>query len=325
MDDTFEFDVKKQRFFIAVSALGTHTFLMLGAYSDFQVDRLLCRVGKAFQSRGASFWEELWSLFQAMFSSAPAYLYDEGTSRQLEGNHPIDYIAFDISYQQYLEFVALLESLETERDIYYCYKPRDKDASQGVLQLTSNKLYRDRASSESVRQFVGELNLFNTCRHSAIHLAERVMHRPLDIPVSTCFMTRLPYHTRLQFGAPSKAQPFYVMPLPPTAFAGKPALAQGILNRLYHRMEELVYLNPMIEGTQTKFRLLKDYYERLAGDSSAPSAADLLSSIKLWRLDHNQNLSELRQRYLWDFFVTRTSKTNKMLDEIEQELSAQLA
>lgn len=165
-------------------------------------------------------------------------------------------------------------------------------------------------------------NQNNTCRHTAIELLNQTRQAETPRHVSSSFFRALPVPTQLVEGVPSQTLPFYILPLPPTAFdvyQKSPSLA-FTLTKLYKRMEDLITLDPHAEITKTKFDKLKTLYNKLAKESNL-SPNDLLNSIHTWRSSkENEPVFKLRRTYFFDYFVKRKTSTEKEFDNIEQFL-----
>jgi hypothetical protein len=164
----------------------------------------------------------------------------------------------------------------------------------------------------------------NSCGDTAVDLlnyARGETETPYN--VSTKFYRGLPVPTTLVAGQISQDRPFYILPLPPTAF--RPASSgdavtkqQELLTKLYRRMEDIITLEPDSPKTVEKFNKLKDLYERQA-PQPYDNPEDIIASIIEWRnREENHHVFELRKTYFFDWFITRQSATTKMFDEFEQ-------
>jgi hypothetical protein len=266
------------------------------------------------------------SVCRALFTSTKAKLKDEGVARVHKQSKPTSYQAYDITYENYLEFLRILESLETQRNKYVCYKPVSANGNEVTLNLTNEPL--DCAdsipvtskSASQLKESVCALNVGNTCRHSAIALVEATQHSPISSLVSNAFFMDLPYETKLDYGAPSKDIPFYVLPVSPAAFPELDETKKSIITKLYKRMEQMPLIETSSKQTQEKFSRLKDLYLQILGPQKSLCLADLLDSIQDWKTQNESVLSPLRKRYFWDSFFTRTSATMNLITDLEHEI-----
>lgn len=311
---------KKDHFFISINkSEGVHSFVFLGVYDKNQVRHLLCRVGKCgvVESPDGS-CTPITFLCKALFFSNKARLVDEGISRKNKTAKPITYQAYDINFTDYLEFVKLLESLQTEKNKFICYKPISENGDEVTLELTDKQTY-PLCSAGKIKENASELKISNTCRHTAIALVEATQHAPVASLVSDNFFTSLPYHTQLNYGKPSNDIPFYVLPAAPTAFSQLTETKQKILRKLYARMEVIPILKNKSKATQDKFFYLKELYLQMIQPHDL-SLNEVLQSIQLWKEQNGVALAELRKTYFWDSFITRQSATMNMITKMEQDL-----
>ncbi len=324
MKKTILINKDKDQFFIAICKQGAHSFLMLGVYDQNQVTHLLCRVGKFFdlprESRNSRCYTTSSLIINALFSSAKAKIKDEKLSREAKGEVPISYQAYDLSYQHYLEFIQLLEGLQTDDNKYKCYKPVAENQSEVYLKLTRDLIFTPRTDLGEIIADTSEVRLNNTCRHTAIKLVEEAQHVPVSPLISSNFFSDLPYQTRLDYGKPSADVPFYVLPPSPAAYPDLSEEKRSAVTKLYTRMEHLLLIDPYSVHTQNKFRSLKDLYTEIAGPQKDLTLDQLLFSIQSWKEANKSTLNVLRQKYFWDYFFTRESATSQLITEIEQDL-----
>lgn len=307
----------QEQFFISINKMNGHTFVMLGLYDKNKVKNVLCRVGKFMVKR-----KENWVCCNALFSKVDAKLCDEGVSKNEKNAKPISYQAYDITYKQYLQFIQILDSLQTPQNRFMCYRPqKDKPETDKELTLTlTNEIYYKPKAIKRIKQSISELRVGNTCRHSAVVLVEKTQHAPVSSLVSLCFLKNLPYKSQLDFGKPSDSIPFYVLPIPPTALKDLDQTKKDLLTKLYKRMEHMILLKPKAQETQDKFSCLKELYLNIKGPSAELSLNELLLSIQNWKKEHKDTLTVLRKTYFWDAFFTRQSSTMNLIAEIEQDI-----
>lgn len=314
---------KKDHFFISIAKKGVHSFIMLGIYDQNKVQQLLCRVGK-FGDIGVKdphYFLKLQFICNSLFFTNKGGLADEGLSRKKRGRHPITYQAYDINYEQYLEFVSILESLQSDDCKFKCYKP-DTTTGDEVTLKPSQERKLSPINVDKIKTSVNELNVGKTCRHSAIDLVEATQHAPVPSLVSSMFFMDLPYETVLEYGSPSKDIPFYVLPPPPAAFHELDNAKEKVITKLYSRMENMLLLEPTSEHTQNKFLRLKELYLKIVGPENELSLDELLKEIQVWKETNKATLDVLRKTYFWDSlpFVKRQSATMNLITEVEDEI-----
>ena len=310
--------------FISLCKVKEHTFIMLGVYDQNKVRHLLCRVGKGgVVGRKNQCSAMMNVLCNILFFAAKAQLYDEGISRQYKYSQPISYQAYDISYAQYLEFLQILESLQTEENKFNCYKPIAEKGNEITLDLTDAPMLPAKSASK-IKENICELSIDNTCRHSAIKLVETTQHAPIASLASEYFFVDLPYNTELEYGQPSKHIPFYVLPASPAAFPELDKSRKDILKKLYQRMEHMLLLKTHSHSTQDKFLKLKELYLQIIGPHQPISLDELLQSIRIWKEKNESTLAVLRKTYFWDSFFVRQSATMNLIVEVEHDLEMKI-
>jgi hypothetical protein len=319
---TININKKTDRFFIAIAKSEVHSFVFLGVYNQFKVNNLLSRVGKVFDNskNDDNCIDECVRPLYLLSGGIAAQLMDEGIFRKKRPRVAVNYQAYDIRYEQYLEYLAILSNLSTKDNAFYCYQPHEESEEQIILKFAKVPC---QASSDvnvdQLKQSVASLNLGNTCRHSAIALVEAVQKEPVS-SVSTYFFYDLPYKTEFLQGQLSSSVPFYVLPVPPSAYVGLGEKKERILKQLYERMERLPLIDPNNQKTMDKFSRLKELYNDIAGPQKDLSLDELLTNIQTWKSRNIDVLDSLREKYIWDFFFKRTSATMLLVNEIESEL-----
>lgn len=202
--------------------------------------------------------------------------------------------------------------------------PTDKQSETVVLRYTSaqSSTRKLRPEMELLYEKTQFFNKSNTCRHTAVDLLNTTRGSKKTYNVSSQFFCRLPVKTILAGGVPSDNIPFYIIPLPPTAFPNvtqDPASAK-ILAKLYRRMEEIITLEPHAKSTEIKFNKLKAFYNEQAGVNHASPEA-LIDAIRNWRdAKANEDVFQLRKTYFFDRVITRQSTTKKMFDELAPKI-----
>lgn len=312
---------KTDKFFISINKKGVHSFIMLGIYDQNRARHLLCRVGKFGDNddKEPNYALAIKFLCNALFYKNKAKLGDEGITRNAKGSTPITYQAYDITYDQYWEFIQILESLQTDKNKFFCYKPMATNGNEITLELSTDLIFPPQ-SKNKIKENVNELHVGNTCRHSAIALVEATQHAPVTSMVSSSFFIGLPYSTVLDYGKPSENIPFYVLPAPPITFSELGLTKTKIITKLYQRMERMLLLETNSQSTQDKFLRLKELYLNIVGSQRQLSLSELLQSIQTWKQDNEFILTALRKRYFWDSFFTRKSATMSLIEEVERDL-----
>lgn len=326
-----DIDKGKTRFFISINKVGVHSFVTLGVYDELQVEHVLCQVGKySFRKKVCGSYGNLATsdfIFNAFFSKVDARLLDEKKQVGQHDKLTISYHASDITYEQYLEFVQLLEVLQTPKNKYCCFKPAITTGNHVVLNETDELTFRNPEEEgplderySRIKNSVSGLNVTNTCRHSGIKLIEETQHQPVSPAISSNFFNGLPCTTEFNNGVPTKKIPFYVLPISPAAYPDLDNKKKEIIEKLYRRMEDLLATNPNSKKTQAKFLTLKNLYLQLVGPQKSVTLHELLDSIKTWKETNRATLSTLRTSYVTDCFFHRKVATMEMVKNIIQDL-----
>lgn len=312
------------KFFIALGKENKHTFIMFGVYDQNQVSHLLCRVGKDIddpvQPDANRCMVIAGRLRNVFFSKVKSKLRNERTVREDAGTIPISYQAYESTYEHYLEFIQLLESLQTNSNMFPCYKPAREDEDLIEFIKTSELIVENNCTSSTLKKSIEEFSVNNTCRHTAIRLVEEVQKSPVSPMVSSSFFLELPYRTNLVYGKPCAKIPFYVLPISPNAYPDLSDEKRFIAEKLYKRMEYLLLLEPESVQTVNKFNSLKTLYMQMIGEQKPLSLYELLFNIQSWKEQNRTTLGTLRKTYFWDAFITRECATMTMITEIEEEL-----
>ncbi|ASQ46907.1 hypothetical protein [Legionella clemsonensis] len=331
---------KSDEFYLAIAKdVEGHSFLFAGVQSNGK-NHLLARVGKgrANHDRVCQF------IFKFAFSSLKGELFDEGISRRKGRRHAINYVAYTINYQQYLDFISLLQQIQGKKiqKSYECFKPVEENGTQVTLTYTDETTVLTRpivpkpAADEIIEQ-METLHCTNTCRHSALSLVNYVLDdKQATQNVSKQFFNDLPYQTTLvaddgdefekvirekkvvhQFVRPTPEIPFYILPAPPSSFKNLAPLKLKVMTELYQQLEKMLHIAPESQETAYKFSLLKNLYNEKMG-LNEESLSDFIASVGEWRNRYRQELKTLRKTYFFDRYCTRQTATEKMFSRFDE-------
>lgn len=331
---------KSDEFFISIVKADVHSFIMLGVVVDGQ-KKILTSVGKYTPLPEGS--KKCTHALLLALSSVDGELLDD---RKRLANSKINYSAYAITYGQALNFIALIEKIDWEQSIQHIQKTTcqkyigsfrpivltddHQDAETVMFHHDSAKRQpEDNSKTDAVYEKMQYLSKFNTCRHSAVDLLNYTRQSKTPYNVSKQFFWDLPVKTNLIGGVPNPMLPFYILPLPPTAFPNitMNAPSNKIMAKLFRRMEEIILLQSHSPTTTTKFNKLKLLYNDLAKLSEFINATSenpeqvvtsMLDSISAWRkLETNKDVFQLRRTYFFiDDVFTRKSATEKMFDHL---------
>lgn len=308
-----------------------HSFVFFGTYKENQVVQLLARVGKGINED----YQESNScveLLKILFSSTPSTtLVNEKIRHNEEGHYPISYQAYDISYEQYLNYLLISERLQTEKNRFYSYKPVRYYGDKVLLSYNDNSMFNEFAEAdksikdqERIKTSFNRFSLWNTCRHSAIAFVETIQGRTFSDHISSFFFFNLSGQTFLDFGSPTQTLPFYVLPKPPMP-TEQLGIKYELAKKLYQRLEDLLRVNPHSAETQRKFNLLKALYVQKVNASADLNLQTLYEDIVTWKNEHKETLGVLRKTYFWDNLFSRKAASLALVEELETDLQHHLA
>ncbi|KTD08481.1 hypothetical protein [Legionella jamestowniensis] len=330
---------KSDEFYIAIAKNEEgHSFIFAGVKSNGE-NHLLARVGKVKVDDDSA----CQFILKFGFSSIQSKLEDEKIYRNKGKRYAINYIAYTISYEQYLSFIGLLQQIQEEkRRSFQCYKPIEENDSKVKLQLTAEKTeltyqIEPKPRAKEIIEHTETLHCTNTCRHSALALVNYVFDsEQATQDVSKQFFHDLPFHTTLvandgvgfveyvrkkavtrQFVHPDNTIPFYILPAPPSSFKNLDPLKRKVMTELYHQLEKMVHISPELQKTAHKFSILKALYNEKMGINEE-SLSDFINSISMWKSIHRDELKTLRKTYFFDSFFTRETATEKMFSRFEE-------
>lgn len=330
---------KSDEFYIAIAKNEEgHSFIFAGVESNGE-NHLLARVGKVKVDDDSV----CQFILKFGFSSIRSKLDDEKIYRNKGKRYAINYIAYAISYEQYLGFIGLLQQIQEEKQrSFECYKPIEENGKTVKLQLMAEKTeltyqIETKPRANKIIEHTETLNCTNTCRHSALSLVNYVFDSEQATQnVSSQFFRDLPFHTTLvandgvefvehirkkevarQFVHPDANIPFYILPAPPSSFKNLDPLKRKVMTELYHQLEKMVHISPESQKTADKFSILKALYNEKMGINEE-SLSDFINSISTWRNTHRDELKTLRKTYFIDNFFTRETATEKMFARFEE-------
>ncbi|KTC85295.1 hypothetical protein [Legionella cincinnatiensis] len=325
---------KDSEFFITIAKEGIHSFIMLGVMVDDK-PQLLARVGKGNlidPSFGTSCGKQFTMFGKAVGTHTEASLMDEGLSDNENVTSDISYQSYSITYEQYLEFLALTKEIHNEqlehyknrelpnvkyRELTYpqkgvhklrsginCYLPTQEESGKITFEYKSINTFQPQHVNDNqplhqeIISGAKEIKASNTCRTTARALLNYTLHYPPDVPA--LFAIGLDYKTKLVGGKPT-ANTFYVLPQPPNCFEVNPTQMK-VLQELYKKLENLPKNQPQADATRDKFKELKHLYQEIAGKPQLPLTL-LLDKITVHRVAHNKLFDTRRSQSIISKFA----------------------
>jgi hypothetical protein len=169
-----------------------------------------------------------------------------------------------------------------------------------------------------------ELKFSNTCRTTARSLLNYTLGYQAKVPAFYAF--GLDNQTTM-VNNQLAANTFYTLPAPPNCF-DVPATQRKVLEKLYHRLEELPQKAPQLASTRSKYDQIKQMYTEIAGTPNI-GLTDMLDKITIHRAEHHELFSQKRNQSLLSKFLEALgfsfkTSTQIVYDEIETVLNKAL-
>ncbi|HHT0594717.1 TPA: hypothetical protein ACTXXA_003343 [Legionella anisa] len=345
---------KKSEFFITIVKNGIHSMLMLGVMVDGK-PQLLAKVGKG-NVIDKDFGNSLTLFGKILGSHSDASLVDEwGDTRDSD----ISYQAYSITYEHYLEFLAITRDIYQDQREFYkertvrnipvkkltypergvfnlrkgieCYIPVEEYSGQITLRHQKVDTFAKASTFNNVqiRQCIidgaREIRALNTCRTTARDILNYTLQYTPHVPA--LFAIGFDYKIKLINGQlPQNG--FYILPPPPNCFKVNPTQMK-VLNELYAKLEDLPKNHPNLKNTRLKFNELKHFYQKLTGESQL-SLEQLLNEITTHRVDNDVLFNTRRGKNIFSSLIvalgfktgtqqTYDRMTKTVTDEIKRE------
>lgn len=307
---------QKSEFFVSIAKQGIHTYLMLGVIDNHK-PITLAKIGKSNlidQDFDISCTSQFGLFKKELVTHTDAAIVDE----RLNENQNVNYQAYSITYQQYLDFLHMLKMIHLDQLSHY--QPRILDEEKAFAELTypEKGVYKLRQGIQcfiptqviseqiqfqyqDIKSFNESLNLdkkpqeiisgakqlsaTNTCRTTARSILNYVLGYSPKVP--ELFLMNLDYHMKKEGD-----ESFYVLPAPPNCFKVDTTRMQ-VLQELYAKLEDLPKNQPQSKLTRDKFDILKQLYRDI---TSSPDISfdELLCKITEHKTTHRQLLDAHR-------------------------------
>ncbi len=286
----------KDKFCIAVCMEShLHTFLIAGTIQQSKFIPLV-DVGKhiPIPERGQ---RTTCNIFLRMLTG---YLHSAISNEKLlvdntnEKEREVSYIAFDISYDDYLRFLQYLKFInpdikayiptnesKSSGDILLEYQPLTTMQSDEKIQNTNLKDIYDRKDY---------LSFVNSCRSAAIELLKLVL--PKEIAVTSIvpinFMYGFPFLTSFKSGELS-SHLLFTLPAPPPKDS-------PVLTNAYNQLQACLFTSQWNESTRKNFIALKDFYDDLLIKRTNPKPESQFIQLSHSEEDEDIESSQVTQR-----------------------------
>lgn len=331
---------KNDKFFVALCVRYDltpfrHTFISLGVENKDGEKVMLGAFGKNLASN--------FSYFECLTTgSSKAKIYNERiffNEDNQENSLPLTYKAYELTYEQYLEFLeylATISNTQSNLSRLEAYTPVENDPTEEANKVTfkwqylgmptekntdeNNNNANENSNKESIKKAgYTSLGLTNTCRHSAISLIKKA--GSLTTPgagIFSFFMRSPPLTATTQcFKLGRPEEHIYLLPLAPSSYLKIPALQRTILTKLYERLEQIVLTKQNAPTTKEKFEKIKKLYDSLIKNQEV-SLGKMFEEINKW-VDQNNTLIKTHRKSHWISFKTSTENMFQQIKALKSE------
>tara|TARA_R110000868_G_scaffold116452_2_gene310051 strand:+ start:525 stop:1463 length:939 start_codon:yes stop_codon:yes gene_type:complete len=265
------------------------------------------------------------SACKLLSSGLTATLINESVSKEKNGFYDLHYQAYEISYTQYQQYIALLEAIQGEstKPLRYYFVPNFYDeqapADQTKFMHSSattpaqkpNKL----AITPDIKNQHTTLAASNTCRHTSLALLKQA--GVTDPSLSTSWLGKL---TNRMFVANGKIKsPLFIRPASITVEKHQHPEHYQLLNKLRGGIIALANSRYSIELAVHKANALRDLYNKLNSSDNSNQAA-VRDIIEDWKhktgpsgIVNAQLIEERRRSYCLSLFNPKQSTSTKLV------------
>lgn len=342
---------------MAIANKNGHSFLLLGVIDENGIAKTLARIGKRTDIDKDS--ENFYMHVKPIFQKTDARVTNEAMNRKK--SESISYQAYNISLEQYKQFLEMIAQIEDDLKSHYknkgdsvdhkakedldagimCYVPDDQPGDKVTFSFKEiagltpeytkseedeweNVVIKPDLNVVSLSNETNHLTLSNNCRTFARSIMEQIIG--VGKKISGFFLSDLNYRTKLVNSQPDN-QTFYVLPpLPACSENASDTKVRFILEKLYAKLENIPKMESSSEKTRKKFDAIKSLYKKIAGNFNQPTAEQLLTEIQKHYEDNKNSLQSHRKNGLAQFFglATDTEKLFKhVIKTLEKDKAAE--
>ena len=307
-------------FYMAVCMAPPHSFITLGFQTEDE-NIALVDIGKAFPRKNRGKHSEFYNILMMLFSELDAMIDNENiflNGREDNVYRRLNYSAYEVSYNNYLEFLSLLKSINPNIHAYIPYLEKKDNITFKYASLSDYTPVAIHAAPEvdHLKEKKDKLSYKNNCRHAALDMAHFNLPKNTDTSLSLPTFYNKPFACNAIVYNAKFIQPLYILPAPPTAFPSLDKDKLIIMMMLYQRMEQIIRLDQDSIDTQQKFAGIRTLYTNETGTISRP-LNQLISAIMEWS-SINQTLVDKHRGF---HFFFQSTATRKMIHRIEKEYS----
>lgn len=322
-------------FFISLCKTDEHSFLTLGAVDPATMEtHTLCYLGKKIRNNADYNCSGRLKTFFKGVDGVLTTDYRFGKAKHKNAQADFEYKAFNISRENYLEFLASVKSTvqgkyqgfteqEKERYKIIAYIPDEEDANQFNLEEIENFAFDQGDQQAQQLDFDIETlrGIGNNCRHTAVELLTKFMDHGQDMAIGlkNNAMQKLPYQAI--YHDDKILAPFFILPTPPSKEEMSKQQYKTLKN-LYQRLESIPKKYQDSEQTMEKFSALKQLYNSLLPtEAQNLSLSQMLQTIQAWEGDQTALIDTHRKR---GFFKPKKTSTRRLINRMANSLQKQV-
>lgn len=230
--------------------------------------------------------------------------------------YAISYMAYEINFRQYLQFLAKLKNINPNISAYI---PTNETQENITFELAPLSAHDEIITDEqngllTLKKDMNRLGFFTKdCRVAARQLAQASLpdQTPIDDTMPKAYFIPFACTNKILNG--QLVEPLYILPPPPTAY-NLDKKEQKPLFELYHRLEKIVQLNDKDPKTREKFDSIKKLYKSQIQDPNL-TIDNLFSSIITWA-EGNKDLIDHHRGF---HFFWQNTATRNFIESIQKE------
>ena len=227
----------------------------------------------------------------------------------------INYMAYEISLENYSEFLALLKNINPQIKAFIPTSESDDCVSfqHQPLETYERNNYNVTPASKHLDFGSHTITVTNNCRHATVDMARSNFPHETNnsLSLSNWFMKPFPCVTIVKDS--QFIEPLFILPPPPTTYSLDPE-KQQVLRTIYHRLEQVITLKQRSNDTREKFELIKELYIQSAGHQHQTIDA-LVAAIINWSVENKTLVDKHRGMH----FFSQTTATRKMIRQLERQ------
>lgn len=233
--------------------------------------------------------------------------------------YPISYVAYEISYQHYKQFLSQLKTINPDikahipiadsvNNITFEYQPLsafNESVNGKPSELRLKELAKDRKY----------LTFRSNCRYAALDIARYTLPKDADTSFSMPTFMLQPFVCPNHVLNGELTEKLYLLPQPPVLTAANQD-TYAIKKVLYRRLEEILILNNDTDATRDKFENIKTLYQQVNRNQTM-TITELVITIKQWAENNANIIDKHRGMNLFSQVTATRLLVNKIAEGVE--------